>query len=82
MLNIIKKQKKNYDQTISKVIREEGFNGRIARKKPFINEVNRKRRLDFAREHVFKDSSYWNSVIFCDESKFNLFGSNGKVMIW
>ncbi len=58
MPNIIKKQKKISEQTIRRVIREEWFNGRIAQKKPFINGVNRKQRLDFAREHVFKDPSY------------------------
>lgn len=25
---------------------------------------------------------YWNCVIWSDESKFNLFGSDGKAMVW
>ena len=70
------------EETIRRVIRKEGFNGRVARKKPFINETNRKRRLDFARQYVSKDEHFWSNVIFCDESKFNLFGSDGKVMVW
>ena len=29
-----------------------------------------------------KLSSFWESVIWSDESKFNLFGSDGKMMVW
>ena len=25
---------------------------------------------------------FWDSVIFVDESKFNIFGSDGKQMVW
>lgn len=38
-------------ETIRRVLRRDGLHGRIARKKPFINERNRKRRLEYAREY-------------------------------
>ena len=25
---------------------------------------------------------FWNTVVWSDESKFNLFGSDGKIMVW
>uniref|UniRef100_A0A0A1XH96 Transposable element Tc1 transposase n=1 Tax=Zeugodacus cucurbitae TaxID=28588 RepID=A0A0A1XH96_ZEUCU len=29
-----------------------------------------------------KDFNFWNTVIFADESKFNLFGSDGMAYVW
>ncbi|GBO07195.1 hypothetical protein AVEN_45419-1 [Araneus ventricosus] len=31
---------------------------------------------------VYKDISFWESVIFVDESDFNIFGSNGRLTLW
>lgn len=75
-------EKRVNPETIRRIIRREGYNGRIARKKPFINERNRKIRLQFAREHYLKEDKWWHDIIFCDESKFNVFGSDGRTMVW
>jgi len=69
-------------QTIRRTLKENGYNGRVARKKPYISKTNRVKRLEFAKNHRFKDESFWEKVIFTDESKFNLFGSDGRVMVW
>ncbi|GBN48640.1 hypothetical protein AVEN_247046-1, partial [Araneus ventricosus] len=29
-----------------------------------------------------KPETYWKSVLFADESKFNTFGSDGRIMVW
>ncbi|GFW26886.1 transposable element Tcb1 transposase [Trichonephila clavipes] len=55
---------------------------RAARKKPFISERNRRKRLDFAKSHVNLSDEFWNTVIFSDESKFNIFGSDGRQYVW
>lgn len=47
-----------------------------------MNLRNRQIRLKFAKEHQNKDASWWEDVIFADESKYNLFGSDGRVMVW
>ncbi|KAK7605096.1 hypothetical protein V9T40_006954 [Parthenolecanium corni] len=52
------------------------------RKKPSISEVNCVKRLKFAKEYVNKPSSFWQTVIFSNKSKFNLFGSDGHGYIW
>lgn len=70
------------DETIRNVLRESKYNGRVARKKPFISKVNRKKRLLFSKEHQNKGIDYWNKVIFTDESKFNIFGSDGRRLVW
>ncbi|CAK9803685.1 Transposable element Tc1 transposase [Anthophora quadrimaculata] len=70
-------------ETIRRTLRKEGYNGRIARKKPYISEANRKKRLEFAKAFVNYDESFWENVIFSDETKINLFGRDGrKQIVW
>lgn len=69
-------------QTVRNTLHEMNFYNRIPRKKPFISKINMEKRLTFSKLHLNDDLSYWNNVIFTDESKFNLFGSDGKVKIW
>lgn len=74
--------KEVHPQTIRRALKEEGYNGRVARKKPYVSEQNRKKRLNFAKEFILKEEAYWNDVIFTDESIFNIFGSHGRRMVW
>lgn len=69
-------------QTIRNRLHEEGYNGRVARKKPFISKRNMKRRLDWARTHSSWTVDDWKRVLWTDESKFMLFGSDGIVRVW
>ena len=36
-------------QTVRRLLKEDGYNGRVAIKKPYISEINRKKRLTFAK---------------------------------
>ncbi|GFV23488.1 uncharacterized protein TNCV_4781991 [Trichonephila clavipes] len=65
-------------QTIRNVLHEKSYYGRAARKKPFISERNTRKRLDFAKSHVNLSDEFWNTVIFYDELKFNIFESDGR----
>lgn len=47
-------------------------------KKPFLTKQMRAKRLIFAKEHETWTVEDWQRVIFSDESKFNLHGSDGK----
>jgi len=47
-------------------------------KKPMLSIKNVKKRLQFAREHIQKGPNFWNMIVWSDESKFNVFGSDGK----
>lgn len=69
-------------ETIRKVLHTAGYHGRQIRKKPFVSPINRKKRLSFAKEYETKDQSFWNTVIFSDESKFNIHGSDGRAKVW
>lgn len=74
--------KQVHAQTIKNRIHEHGYYGRVIRKKPLISELNRQCRLEFALDYLTKPPTYWNDVIFCDESKFNVFGSDGRIKVW
>ena len=63
-------------------LHEIGLKGRVTRKKQYVNKVNRGKRLEYAKTYREKPLGYWDNVLWTDESKFNLFGSDGKVMVW
>lgn len=69
-------------QTIRRVLWQHGYRGRIPKKKPYINKRNRKARLNFAKEHQNKSQDFWNNVIWSDETKINIFGSDGINWVW
>lgn len=75
-------EKKISSQTIRRVLKKTGYNSRTAVRKPFISKVNQKKRLDFALKYVDYPETFWNNVIFTDESKYNLFGNDGKQRVW
>ena len=70
------------ESTIRRRLYEIGFKGRVARKKPYVSKDNQVKRLHYAITYLEKPIGYWNEVLWSDETKFNLFGSDGKVMIW
>lgn len=69
-------------ETVRNVLRRNNFNARVPRKKPFISQKNKKLRFDFAKQHENTPTSYWEDVVFVDESKFNIFGSDGRRFVW
>lgn len=68
-------------RTVQRRLNEFQLYGRVARKKPLISEKNRRARIHFAKEHLNWTPQQWSRVIFTDESKFNRFGSDGKVYV-
>ena len=51
-------------------------------KYPYVSKDNRMKRLHYAKTYLEKPLGHWNEVLWSDEIKFNLCGSDGKVMIW
>ena len=68
--------------TIQKRAHEVGLFGRVARKKPSVDKIIRGKRLKFAKKMFEKPVDFWKNVVWSDESKFNLFDSDGKAMVW
>lgn len=67
--------------TIRRSLKQCGFNGRVAAKKPLLRPQNVRKRLQFAKEHVNWTKEDWSQVLFTDESKFELFGTNRRVFV-
>ena len=64
-------------QTVSRRLQEIGLFNRTPRKKPLVSSKNKKR-LEFANRYVIWTYENWVKEFFRDESKFNLFGNDGK----
>jgi len=69
-------------QTIRNILHEDNYKGVYAKKKPYISQRNKSKRLAFARQHLSKDQAFWDSVLWSDESRFNVFGSDGRRKVW
>lgn len=67
--------------TVRNRLSEIGLHGRMARKKPLISKKNQKTRVTWIRE-LLNLSIDWNKVLWSDECKFNVFGSDGRVTVW
>ena len=67
--------------TTRRYLREQGLLGRVAVKKLFLRQQNKKRRLLFAKEHKDWTKDDWNKVLWTDESKFELFGTNRSIYV-
>ena len=58
-----------------------GLNGRISRRKPLLTQRHRRLRLEFARQYQCWTVDDWKRVLWSDESKFNLFHSDGRTYV-
>lgn len=54
----------------------------VSRMKTFISKTNIKLRFEYATKYLNMSGDFWKSVIFTDESKFNIFGSDGRRFEW
>jgi len=59
-------------QTICNRLHEKGFWSHFQLKKPYVSEVNQKKRLEFAHEHLNWTLSKWKQVLWSDESPYVL----------
>ncbi|KAM8718847.1 hypothetical protein ACLKA7_001539 [Drosophila subpalustris] len=71
-----------HPMTIRRVLHEADYNSCVARRKPLISPINQEKRLEFAKEFQSKPASFWDQVLFTDESKFNIFRSDGRITVW
>ncbi|PIC37922.1 hypothetical protein B9Z55_010100 [Caenorhabditis nigoni] len=65
-------------QLVRRRLRDVGLRAHRPVSKPLISAKNRYLRMKFAKEHKDWDIDQWKQVLWSDESKFMLFGSDGK----
>ena len=68
--------------TLRRAFRRNDLVARVKRKKPLLTRAHRRRRLAFAREHKDWMPEDWKCVVWSDESKFQLFNSDGRQWCW
>ncbi|KAG1533165.1 hypothetical protein G6F49_013575 [Rhizopus delemar] len=54
----------------------------IKKKKPLLTEKHKKARLVWAKKHQYWTVHDWRRVIFSDETKINIWGSDGCKYYW
>ena len=88
--NAVQMQKKLKEQmnidvsakTVRRTLKKKGFHAIHKVRKPFLSPKHKKSRLEFARRHKNWTVEDWKKVIWTDETKINLFGSDGKLYRW
>uniref|UniRef100_A0A8C5PFK5 Transposase Tc1-like domain-containing protein n=1 Tax=Leptobrachium leishanense TaxID=445787 RepID=A0A8C5PFK5_9ANUR len=69
-------------QTIRRTLRNEGLHARTPRRTPLLSPKNKKSRLQYAKGHVDKPQKFWDSVLWTDETKLELFGPMDQRYVW
>ena len=69
-------------QTIRRTLHEIGVHGCHPRRKPFLKTIHKKASKQFPEDTPTKHMDYWNHILWSDETKINLFGSDGFKHVW
>ena len=69
-------------ETIRLVLRREGLRSYKRALKPRLTSIHKKNRRAFARAMEPVDQETWNSMIFTDECKYNLYEADGNIKVW
>lgn len=67
--------------TVRRLLFKYGLRARRPRKKPFVTEAQRLRRLRWAKAHVRWTDEQWKRVIWSDESNFYLHSHAGQITV-
>src|SRR5208282_6279566 len=62
-----------HENTIRHVLQKAGYYRRVARRRPYLNKRDRKRRLKFAKEYKNWTMEDWARMLFSDEMAIKLF---------
>jgi transposase len=65
-------------RTIRRFLVSVGLHARISCSKPLLTDRHHITRFEHAKYWLFHPITYWETVIFSDETKINLFGSDGR----
>ena len=63
--------------TVRRALKRNGLVARVKRKKPLLSKKHREKRLKFAKDHKDWTIDEWKKIVWSDESKFQIFGSDG-----
>ncbi len=69
-------------RVIRNTLNSNGIHSRVAAKKPFLSNSHKKARLDWALKNVSNTQEEWEQIIWSDESRFRLHGSDKTQLVW
>ena len=67
--------------TVRRRLTASGLRGRVARSKPFLRPVNKRKRYLWAKKHKNYTVENWKKLLFTDESQFEIHGNNRRVYV-
>ena len=67
--------------TVLRRLRDGNLPGRRMAKKPLLSEKNRRARIEFDKKYLNWSEEDWRKVLFSDETKVNLFQSDGSKFV-
>ena len=68
--------------TVRTSLNSMGFEAKFKLKKPLLSRRHREARYKWAKAHEFCTVDDWKRVIFSDETKINIWGSDGCKFYW
>lgn len=68
--------------TVRNFLNERNYFAFSPAKKPLLRPIHVNKRLELAKQFLFMNEEEIKKIIFTDESKFNLFYSDGRVSVW
>lgn len=71
-----------HPSTMHRALHRYGFKAYKKPSKPLLSELHAEKRRAWAADYGKWDVEAWNGVLFSDESKFNLVGSDGQQWCW
>lgn len=69
------------DRTIRRCLSQSGLHGRRPRRTPLLKTNHKKARLEYAKLHVDKPQSFWENVLWTDETKMELFAKAHQLYV-
>ena len=69
-------------KTTLNVLKSMGFHSRIKQRKPMISHTNMEKRYRWAKKYQYWTVGDWKRVVFSDETKVNVWGSDGCKYYW
>lgn len=70
------------ERTVRRTLRRIGYGSRRPVRKPLLSALNKRRRLQFAKEHKHWTVDDWKRVMWSDESRFQMHRADGRMRIW
>ena len=68
--------------TVKRALKSMGFEAKIKKKKPFLSKKHIAARYKWAQDHQHWTVNDWKRVVWTDETKINIWGSDGVKYYW